>query len=660
MRRSFLAALCVALVSVGCSSDGTTLLETSAEADRADDFVVRLGTAGPNFQFAPPVAAPVSPSDPFDDALAPRVEVCEGTASVCASPLVTFTESTSPAVRVAPNEELYVVDWNTGRSAVKAGTLYRIRVFVGPLELGETDVAFQPAANGVVGNATTFPLGTVIPIRFRIEEGALPGASGCTINPQVLDCDVIQVPVSNGGVVQVGNPVTDEFASEVAVAAGDAIVPNGEPHFVLSLEHIVPAPPVSLATPWVPFFARATARDSDGNAVTFRNGADFVLCQPETLSDPTSPRFLPVNLHDYLQIIRVSSGQVFPLPTSHGAPQCAGPGSAPNRIVDDLSFAQGLTEGFTRFANLWRPTPLRALHGGLNTRGLLGFSEFGATLPVNARASSATVPAGVLGSPTVMLLQTAVAPGVPHPFGGGLVQGAVAGANAGAVVSVVDNRDGTYTLSYVPTRPGTDQITILIDNTPIGGSPYGSGVAASGFGTATIDGVRSPGEWDDAIRTPIFSGPYAGSTLYRMNDADMIYFGVDVRDADPNWRDVLRIRFDNDVDGFTRANDDELRLDPLRFQDNHYAGFWALGDVVSNGAGAVGYTERTTFHEISHPLDSGDGQDFSVKAGDELGFCVIFLEHEVTSTDKQYPSGCGNSPFDQSGYGLLRVVGAPN
>ncbi len=661
MRRFCLPALCASvLVVTACTSDSTQVDPRTTES-AVDEFRIQPRSAGANFQFVAPLGPTPSPSGPLDSLLAPRVEVCEGTSSPCLNPVVTFTEATQPAVRPFVAEDFFSVDWDTRQQPPAAGVLHRVRVFVGPLEMGFADVVFLAGSNRnsapVTPDVTTVRLGSVLPIRFRIEAGALPVASGCTVNPQVLDCDVIQVRIPVGGVVQVGDPRTQEFASEIRVAPGDAIVPNGEPHFVLALEHIIPTPPVSLPTVWVPFFVRASAKDSDGNDVTFRNGADMVLCQPAALNDPQQPGSLPHHLHQYLEIVRVSSGQATPLPTTPGAPQCAGPGSAPNRTTPQLSVAQRLLDGLRALGAVWKAEPLRALHGGLNTRGLLGFSEFGSTLPIVPSASWAIVPPGTVGTPTVIEMTTAVRPGVPHPAGGGVVRGVVSGANAGAPVTVTNNQDGTYTLVYTPTSSGIDQVTITIDGVPIGGSPYGAGVGLTGYGTPTIDGVKSPGEWAGAVQAPIFTGPYAGSTLYRLNDAGSLYFGIEVHDPNPHRHDVIRIRFDNDVDGRATPGDDALRIDPSGFRDGHFAGFWTAPDTVVHGTGAVGYTGSTTFHELGHLLRSGDPQDFALTAGEDVGFCVIFLEQEQTSADRQFPAGCGGSVLDQSSYARLRVLG---
>jgi protocatechuate 3,4-dioxygenase beta subunit len=59
---------------------------------------------------------------------------------------------------------------------------------------------------------------------------------------------------------------------------------------------------------------------------------------------------------------------------------------------------------------------------------------------------------------------------------GGLVTAFVTGHNAGALVVILDNLNGTYKGTYLPTASGhgTDFINILLEGTPIGGSPYAS------------------------------------------------------------------------------------------------------------------------------------------------------------------------------------------
>jgi hypothetical protein len=100
--------------------------------------------------------------------------------------------------------------------------------------------------------------------------------------------------------------------------------------------------------------------------------------------------------------------------------------------------------------------------------------------PVSAPQSTATVPPGNAGSVTTIVVQARDAFGNNLTTGGSVVAATVTGENAAAVVTVVDNLDGTYTGTYTPVTTGTDSLTITLDAIEIGGSPYTSVVTAGG------------------------------------------------------------------------------------------------------------------------------------------------------------------------------------
>ncbi len=98
-----------------------------------------------------------------------------------------------------------------------------------------------------------------------------------------------------------------------------------------------------------------------------------------------------------------------------------------------------------------------------------------------------TVPLGMAGQPTTVVVTVRDAHGNRLPHGGETVAMSVTGANAGSP-RVTDNGDGTFTASYTPTTVGIDDITILLNGTPIPGSPFRSTVEAGG---ATADRTRA-------------------------------------------------------------------------------------------------------------------------------------------------------------------------
>ena len=139
-----------------------------------------------------------------------------------------------------------------------------------------------------------------------------------------------------------------------------------------------------------------------------------------------------------------------------------------------------------------------------------------------------------------------------------------------------------------------------------------------GYDTATIDGTLSAGEWDNAAMWSVFSGAYAGSTFYMMNDDDNLYLALSVFDATLTDVDIMEVRFDNTNNGTN-----------FGIPDNN------------DGAGAVAGFGSYNVFELMHPLSSGDAFDFSLSAGDTAGFCLRYFDDgTATSTTTNFPSGC--------------------
>ena len=93
----------------------------------------------------------------------------------------------------------------------------------------------------------------------------------------------------------------------------------------------------------------------------------------------------------------------------------------------------------------------------------------------SAAQSSAVVPNGTRDQLTIFTVQLRDLFRNVLTRSGGTVTANITGKNLGAPVTVVDNSDGTYTGSYTPRAPGnggTDYVNILLEGTPIGGSPY--------------------------------------------------------------------------------------------------------------------------------------------------------------------------------------------
>ncbi len=111
----------------------------------------------------------------------------------------------------------------------------------------------------------------------------------------------------------------------------------------------------------------------------------------------------------------------------------------------------------------------------------IGGSPFTSTVAPGSASpahSTATVPDGIAGLPTDIVVQARDESGDPFDFGGATVVVTVSGANKAGSLTVTDRGDGTYTASYTPTSAGTDKIEITMEGTPISGSPFASAVVA--------------------------------------------------------------------------------------------------------------------------------------------------------------------------------------
>jgi len=195
-------------------------------------------------------------------------------------------------------------------------------------------------------------------------------------------------------------------------------------------------------------------------------------------------------------------------------------------------------------------------------------------------------------------------------------------------------------------------------------SAHFSGVSLSGFGTATIDGVLSPGEWDGAGQIPVFTGAFAGSTFYVMNDANNLYFALEVVDSTLLLGDSLQVRFDNTHNGVATEGDDQIlarqTATPSWIDSRFSSGSWTIIlEPLQHGTSAIGSTGSKNFIEASKPLNSGDSNDFSLSLGDTVGFCLRYVNDGTSSNDSTFPAllpggGCVTMP--QSSYADIIIA----
>jgi hypothetical protein len=99
-----------------------------------------------------------------------------------------------------------------------------------------------------------------------------------------------------------------------------------------------------------------------------------------------------------------------------------------------------------------------------------------------AAMSVATVPDGVVGQVTQIVVQARDGSGQNVTTGGAAVVVLVTGSNSAGPSAATDNGNGTYAAGYTPALAGTDQVAITLNGQPIQGSPYTSNVAPGPIG----------------------------------------------------------------------------------------------------------------------------------------------------------------------------------
>jgi len=158
-----------------------------------------------------------------------------------------------------------------------------------------------------------------------------------------------------------------------------------------------------------------------------------------------------------------------------------------------------------------------------------------------------------------------------------------------------------------------------------------------GVGTATIDGVLSPGEWIRAGHYDLLVNvPQVGTaraTLFVMNDSTNLYLALRFERSVVDPGNSLFFEFDTNNSGVLDDGDDATGFTPgVGFFDNVRTSappcppgsLCGLEDTsvggTKDGAGAFLNNGTFTVYEMSHPLNSGDDNDFALAPRDTIDF----------------------------------------
>ena len=181
-------------------------------------------------------------------------------------------------------------------------------------------------------------------------------------------------------------------------------------------------------------------------------------------------------------------------------------------------------------------------------------------------------------------------------------------------------------------------------------------VSLTGIGTASIDGVLAPGEWDNAgthsthnFDLSLPEGGRATATMYAMNDRDGLYLAIKTSRPVVDYGAQINFRFDNDNGGERLEDgDDQIGLNESGFFDMvrtnppscppfNNQGVWGCLDTrfsggTTEGAGAIFEAADFTVFELYHPLNSLDNaHGFSLVPGNSVGFILtIILGRQLT------------------------------
>ncbi len=244
------------VLALGCRDSAVSVDSSSIGAVTAQITDAAHNGGPAHFYFLPPLVAAPSGTATFDASLAPftAVEICEWTGSTCVLPLLArFTTTSGPGsetIRVDIDSGDDVVNWHTGDFSLSTEQTYRIRVLVAGAELGHADVDLvgsgKELRNVETGEYVGLVDGRTLPIRFRIEQGAVfVGGPGATTMQAAGGAITLAVP---SGALSEPSGVVVSPASTVPADVG--LVPGTS--FALGPDTLTFATPATLTITYRP------------------------------------------------------------------------------------------------------------------------------------------------------------------------------------------------------------------------------------------------------------------------------------------------------------------------------------------------------------------------------------------------------------------------
>ncbi len=452
MKRAALAviAMVVAVSFAASCSDQREPIPPRLSADISDAGNSAPGFASnPHFFWLPPLVTAPSPTGVFNPRLSPVVQICSEPLTPCPTERVhaTFTTtggSGGQTVRVDLTGQQYIVNWKTSATSEPAGSSFRVAVIVHNQTLGFADVDIVgtgKAKNAHTGDDIALVDGSTLPLKFRIEDGAL--AASCADPSQPRDCAEQQAFPDRDNTIVTSDEQAGTFIPEGALS---------QPVTVTIIQNTnTPCIPGPFALPQFPgcydFF-------TDPGPTQFNTDVIVGLCVETDGLGSIVPQLQIFQFDPGLPVRALTNVPATFLPCNGGV------------IGSRGSAATGLlASARARVRSVWRalaPRPLVAAHVGVG--GSAGaYSTFTWSFVSEMVLSSLDPQTAIVGTtvesaPTVLLRDTTAAhnpvAGVTVAFtadGGGTIKNSSAVTGSGGLASA-----GSWT---VPATPGTYHVT---------------------------------------------------------------------------------------------------------------------------------------------------------------------------------------------------------
>ncbi|MBM4183138.1 MAG: hypothetical protein FJ207_02820 [Gemmatimonadetes bacterium] len=303
MRRLRVALLAASFAVLSCQVDEPGPVGPGGVG--APEFAISdavHGGGNEHFYFLPPLVPATAFGGVSNPSLRPTVVVCEWNVSACGAVVASFDMERgtgSEVVRYDASGQHYVVNWHTDRCvtgpcSLEPSKTYRLRVSVASVQLGYADIDVVSSGRELRNVQTHEYIGLVngrtLPVKFRIEEGA-----------------VLVIPESGGGA-----PVLPAEGGTVATADGSVVVeipPGALP--VSGEPTVITVEPVEVSS-----------LPEDPNIVpglTFDFGPDGTVFEtPIEVRLAYDPAALPVGMvEEHLRLFTEQDGAWRLLPASH-------------------------------------------------------------------------------------------------------------------------------------------------------------------------------------------------------------------------------------------------------------------------------------------------------------------------------------------------------